>query len=158
MIRKLIIATLVVTTLGFVSLAYAEPTTVPSRKVDIRIAKEKYQSNEVYRGSYQGKYTGMDGATHDVLIQAIVIKREKLDTEYSWTHTSNRAAGSELKVKVFQDGKAVLLADNPYGQLIETEALMPSGDILEVIVDATEYKKDFIFSAKPVKTMEEVEE
>lgn len=154
--KKLLILCVLTVVFGLASLAYAEVAMVKSEQVNMRIAKETYDSGTAFKATYQATYQGADGEMHKAVIQAVAIKREKLQSEYSWTKTANRAAGVELKIKVRQSGKAVLMADDPFGQLIETEVLMPSGDILEIMVDARNHRKEFGFSVRTVKTMEEV--
>lgn len=156
--RTLLITCMAIAIFGLAALAYAEIASLPSQKVNTRSAKLQYDSSEVYKSTYKGKYTGADGKEHAVTILASAVKRDKLQSEYAWLTTMNRVAGMELIVKVYQDGKAVLMADDPSGQLIELEVLMPSGDIVEIMVSALDYRSKFEFSVKTVKTMEEVME
>lgn len=142
--------------LGAVTLAHAEPVAVKSETVNSKIAKSQYNSSAVYKATYKGHYDGADGKSHTVLVQALSAKRDQPMQKYSWSKASSRAAGTELKIKVFQDGKAVLMADDPYGNIIEAEVLMPSGDIVEIVVDSSSAKTEFLFMIKPVMIMEGV--
>jgi len=91
-----------------------------------------------------------------VVVRAVAVKREGRITGYSWLKGVNRLSGTELQVMVVQDGKTVFRAEDVDGALIEAEILMPSGDLVEVVVDANKAVSYMVFSVKTIEAFEPV--
>ncbi|GEM_PF-1458205 len=147
---------LVLSFVSFSTVAAMAESTIPSTKIIPQVARQQYGSAHAYRSSYKGEYVGVDGMTHTVVVRAVAVKREGRITGYSWLKGVNRLSGTELQVMVVQDGKTVFRAEDVDGALIEAEILMPSGDLVEVVVDANKAVSYMVFSVKTIEAFEPV--